>query len=400
MPSPVNGIFIDPVGQRFGMFRKLALTIVGVLLVVGALVGIKMQQFRAMGDAGANMVMPPEVVTAAQARNDEWEQTIPATGSLVAIQGLTVRTEVPGRIVGIAFESGASVEAGEILVELDTSTEQAQLRAAEAAAALAKADLTRIIDLHRTKIASAAQLEAAQAEFEAAVAQVDLSATSIAKKTVRAPFAGRLGIRRVDIGEVLSERDAIVSLQTLNPIYVDFNLPQRWLAALDPGTLIRVTTDAAPGEVYEGRIEAISPQVDSTTRSLRIRASIANRDEKLRAGMFANVEAVLPARQNVLAIPATAVLFAPFGDSVFVIKEQGDIPDDASEQNGEPELLLEQRFVRLGLQQGDYVAVLEGLEAGEQVASSGVFKLSSGMRVVIDNTLAPNAELNPAPDNL
>lgn len=376
------------------MFKKLLFTLVGVVIVAGALVGTKLEQFRAMGEAGANMVPPPQVVTSAVARDDEWENTVVSTGSLVAVQGLVLRSEVPGRIARIAFESGAAVEAGDVVVELDTSTEKAELRAAEAAAALAKANLARARDLYRKRTMSPAELDAADAQFKRASAEVEAIRSRIEKKTVRAPFSGRLGIRQVNLGEVLAEGDAIATLQTLAPIYVDFTLPQRWLASLEIGTLVRVTTDAAPGELYEGTINAVSPEVDSATRNLRVRATLANRGEKLRAGMFANVEVVLQSRRKVLAIPATAVLFAPYGDSVFVIEEREGASDGATE------LVLRQRFVRLGVRQGDFVDVTQGLEAGEQVVSSGVFKLSSGMRVVVDNTLAPKAELAPHPDNI
>lgn len=376
------------------MFKKLILTVLGVLLLGGALVGTKLEQFRAMAEAGANMVPPPQVVTSAVARRDAWERTIASTGSLVAVQGLTVRTEVPGRIVRIAFQSGNVVETEDVLVELDVSIEMAQLRAAEAAAALAKSDLARARDLYGKKTMSRAELDAADAQFKRSSAEVETIRAAIDKKTIRAPFAGRLGIRQVNLGEVLSAGDPITTLQTLDPIYVDFMLPQRWLASLEPGTRVRVATDAAPGEIYEGSINAVSPEVDSATRNLRVRATISNRREKLRAGMFAKVEVVLPARNEVLAIPATAVLFAPYGDSVFVIEEEEGGSD------GVDKLTLRQRFVRLGVQRGDFVSVIEGLEAGERVVSSGVFKLSSGMNVVIDNTLAPKAEVAPRPDNI
>jgi membrane fusion protein, multidrug efflux system len=375
------------------MLKKLTLTILGVLLVAGALIGTKLEQFRTMGEAGANMLPPPQVVTAAAASNAEWEDTLSATGSVVAVQGLTVRVEVPGRIVRIAFESGTAMEAGQVLVELDSSTEKAQLRAAEAAAALAKANLARARDLYAKKNMSPADLDAADAEFKGAMAQVEAIQTGIAKKTVRAPFSGLLGIRQVNLGEVLAVGDAITTLQTLAPIYVDFTLPQQWLGALTPGTPVRVSTDAAAGEIYEGSISAVSPAGDPVTRNVRARATIANREEKLRAGMFANVAVILPSRQKVLAIPATAVLFAPFGDSVFVIEEH------QAEVGGSKELIVRQRFVRLGIQRGDFVAVVEGLETGDQVVSSGVFKLGSGMRVVIDNSLAPKAEIAPRPGN-
>ena len=376
------------------MFKKLILTVFGVLLVAGALVGTKLEQFRAMGEAGAKMVPPPQVVTAAPARNDEWETTLSATGSLVAVQGVTVRAEVAGRIVRISFESGKAVEAGQVLVEMDTSTEKAQLQAAQAAAALARANLERARELFAKKNMSPAERDAADAEYKERTAQVATIQSTIDKKTVRAPFSGRLGIRQVNLGEVLAVGDPITTLQTLAPIYVDFSLPQQWLGDLAPGNSVRVTTDAVAGEVYEGTISAVSPEVDPVTRNVRTRATIANRDEKLRAGMFANVEVVLPSREKVLAIPATAVLFAPYGDSVFVIEEH------EAESGGKKEQIVRQRFVRLGTRRGDFVAVVEGLEAGEQVVSSGVFKLSSGMQVTIDNTYAPQAELAPRPGNI
>ena len=376
------------------MFKKLILTVFGVLLVGGALVGTKLEQFRAMGEAGAKMVPPPQVVTAATARKDEWENTLSATGSLVAVQGVTVRAEVAGRIVAISFESGKAVDKGQVLVEMDISTEKAQLQAAQAAAALAKANLDRARELFAKKNMSPAERDAADAEFKERTAQVATIQSTIDKKTVRAPFSGRLGIRQVNLGEVLAVGDAITTLQTLAPIYVDFSLPQQWLGDLATGTSVRVTTDAVAGEVYDGTISAVSPEVDPITRNVRARATIANRDEKLRAGMFANVEVVLPSREKVLAIPATAVLFAPFGDSVFVIEEH------EAESGGQKEQTVRQRFVRLGTRRGDFVAVTKGLEAGEQVVSSGVFKLSSGMRVTIDNTYAPKAELAPRPGNI
>ena len=375
------------------MFKKLILTLIGVLVVAGALIATKLDQFRTMGEAGANMVPPPQVVTAAAAHRDEWESTLSATGSLVAVQGVVVRAEVPGRIVRIAFESGAEVGAGEVLVVLDVSTEKAELRAAQATAALAGANLERARSLVSKKTMSPAELDTAKAQFEAAAAQIEIIESNIAKKTVRAPFAGRLGLRKVNLGQVLATGDAIASLQTLDPIYVDFTLPQQQLGALAPGTRVRVSSDASPGDVYTGEITAISPEVDPVTRNIHARATLANREQKLRAGMFANVEVVLPVQQKVLAIPATAVLFAPFGDSVFVIEKR------EAEGGGEPQLAVRQRFVRLGAQRGDFVAVIEGLDEGEQVVSSGVFKLSSGMPVVIDNTLAPKAELAPRPGN-
>jgi membrane fusion protein (multidrug efflux system) len=284
-----------------------------------------------------------------------------------------------------------------VLVQLETTTEQAQLRAAEAAVVLAKANLARTVELRKNLSTSPAEVDTAQARFDEASAQAESIRTTIAKKTIRAPFAGRLGMREVDLGEVLKDGDAVASLQSLDPIYVDFTLPQQRLPVLALGTPVRVTTDAAPGEVFTGTITAISPAVDPSTRNVRLQATIGNQGETLRGGMFANVEVVLPERMEVLAVPLTAVLFAPFGDSVFVI-EQAEAGDGAN-KSAQSGLVLRQRFVRLGAQRGDFVHVADGLKAGEQVVTNGVFKLRTGMSVEIDNTLAPDAKLAPQPGN-
>jgi membrane fusion protein (multidrug efflux system) len=225
------------------------------------------------------------------------------------------------------------------------------------------------------------------------IAEADNIRAIIGKKILRAPFAGRLGLRLVNLGQILKEGDPIVTLQTLDPIYVDFSVPQQLFSILSVGAPVRVSTDAAPGEIFEGTINAVSPEIDSVTRNVRVQAIISNVGEKLRAGMFANIEVLLPGKQAVLSIPATAVLYAPYGDTVFIIEEK------KNKQTGKTQNVLRQQIVRLGDTRGDFVSVLSGLKAGEQVVTSGVFKLRPGMPVVIDNTLAPNAQLSPAPPN-
>lgn len=375
------------------MFKKLFLAVIGMILVVGALVGTKMEQFKTMGEVGAAIVPPPEVVTAAAAVEDEWENTLTSIGTLTPVQGVTVAAEVAGKIGRIAFESGTPVNAGDVLVQLETATEEANLKAAKAAAALALANLKRTRELRKNNTTSPAELDTSLSRFQEAEAQVESLRATIAKKTIRAPFSGRLGMRQVDLGEVLKEGDAITQLQSLNPIYVDFSLPQQYLPLLTLGMPLRVHADAAPGEVYGGGINAISPEVDRVTRNVRLQGTIANTSELLRAGMFVNVDIVLPAQEKVLAVPLTAVLYAPFGNSVFVV-EKAEAKD-----GGEAPLVVRQRFVRLGTRRGDFVAVGAGLAPGEQVVTSGVFKLRSGMTVVIDNTLAPDAHIAPTPAN-
>ena len=375
------------------MLRKIFMTAIAVSLIIGALVYAKLGQFSAMDRAAETMAIPPETVTAVTVDEALWERSIAAVGTLEPVQGVMVSAEVGGRVTRIDFASGAAVQAGDVLLRLDTSSEEAQLASAEAAAALAKADLTRVRAMDARKLSSQDALDAAEAKAKETQAQVVNMRALIAKKTVRAPFGGRLGLRLVNLGQVLQEGDRIVSLQTLDPIYVDFSIPQQRLGDLRRDMTVRVRADAAPGETFSGAIIAVSPEVDAVTRSVRVRAQIANPGERLHAGMFARVEVVLPDRQPVLPIPATAVLYAPYGDSVFVIEERKD------DTTGAAKLVLRQQFVRLGRARGDFVDVTDGLKAGERVVTSGVFKLRTGMTVVIDNRLAPAASLEPNPSD-
>lgn len=373
------------------MLKRVLITLVGLSVLIGLPTLIKLSQFSAM--ASAQMQMPPEVVTATAAKKERWPDSVNATGTLVAVQGVTIGAELGGKVAEIAFESGGRVESGDLLVRLDTSAEEAQLRSAQAAARLARISLNRIRGLRANKTVSQADLDTAEANYKQATAQVDNVRAAIAKKTISAPFAGQLGIRQVNLGQIVEQGAAIVTLQTIDPIHVDFSLPQQHFSLLSPGTGVRVTTDAAPNETFDGKIIALNPEIDQVTRSVRVRATLANKGEQLRPGMFANVEVLLPSEQEVLAIPATAVLYAPYGDTVFVIDEVTD------EKSGKTQQLLRQQIVRLGASRGDFVAVTDGLKEGEQVVTSGVFKLRPKMAVTIDNTLAPEAKMEPAPAN-
>jgi len=375
------------------MLKKLFFAVVAVSLLVGAIIFAKLGQFTAMGEAAQNMVMPAETVTAMLVEDKQWEQTIIATATVTAVQGVEVSAETGGRVSEIDFESGSIVNKGDVLIQLDTASEDAQLASAEATAALAKASLTRVRKLEKQNLSSQDALDSAEAKVKETVAQAHNVRAMIAKKTIRAPFSGRLGLRQVNLGQILREGDAIVSLHTLDPIYVDFSIPQKTLLRLKPGLEVRVTVDAAPGDTFTGKILATNPDVDPSTRSVRVRAKVANPNEVLRTGMYANASVVMPDKKIVLPIAATAVAYATFGDSVFVVEKQ------TNEQSGETELLLRQQFVQLGQRRGDFVDVTDGLKAGETVVTSGVFKLRSGMKVVIDNTLAPEPGLDPHPSD-
>jgi membrane fusion protein, multidrug efflux system len=379
------------------MWKKILITAFGLIFLIGVLGSVKFApgygQFAAMAAEGAHMVMPPAVVTASPARAETWENTLTATGSVVTVQGVTLGSELAGKIARIAFESGATVKAGDVLVQLDTSSEEAQLRAAEASVTLAKINVQRARELKAQSTISQSELDSAEAQIQQAAAQADNIRATIAKKTICAPFSGRLGIRLVNLGQILHEGDPIASLQTLDPVYVNFSLPQQNLAEVAPGAVVRVTTDAAPGQIFEGKVNAINPDVDFATRSLRIQATLPNPTEKLRPGMFASIEVVRPEREKVLVIPATAVLYAPYGDSVFVIDEKKDA------HTGQTQKILRQQFVRLGMSRGDFVTITSNLNPGDTVVTSGVFKLRPGMPVEVDNKLAPDAQLAPKPDN-
>jgi len=374
------------------MIKRIIITIVGLLIVVGILGGIKGLQIERMIAQGKQFSPPPEPVTTAVARKETWESLLTAVGSLEAVQGVIVTAELSGKVERIGFEPGTKVKTGELLVQQDISAENAQLRAAEANLALAKIELERKSKLLAQKTISRSEYDNAEAQFKQAAAQADTIRAAKKKKTIRAPFDGRLGIRLVNVGQVLKEGDAIVSLQLIDPIFVNFSLPQQQLAQVTAGLTVQVTTDALPGQVVDGKITAINPQVDTATRNIQMQATVANPEERLRPGMFVNVAVVLPARKDVLAIPATAVLYAPYSDSVFVVEEKKE------EKNGQPGQVVRQKFVRLGEKKGDYVAVVSGLEEGDTVVTTGVFKLRNGQSVVVDNAVTPEFKLNPEPE--
>jgi membrane fusion protein (multidrug efflux system) len=367
------------------MKKRILFTIIGLLLIIGVLGGIKGLQIDRMIAQGSQTVPPPETVTTTVVQTESWESRLTAVGSLVAVQGVTLTAELTGKVVRIDFEPGTKVNAGDLLVQQDTSSEEAQLRAAEATVELARRNRDRLKKLLDRRTIAQQQYDNAEAQYKEGVARADAIRAVIAKKNIRAPFAGRLGIRLVNLGQILNEGDPIVSLQSINPIFVNFSLPQQQLAQVQPGLTVRVTSDAIPGQAIEGKVTAINPEVDAATRNIRIQATVANRQERLRPGMFVNVTVVLPGSENVLAIPATAVLYAPYSDSVFVVdKKQSD-------------LVVRQQVVELGEKRGDFVAVVSGLEAGQTIVSTGAFKLRNGQAVVVDNTLAPKFKLAPEP---
>ncbi|MBI5014931.1 MAG: efflux RND transporter periplasmic adaptor subunit [Deltaproteobacteria bacterium] len=375
------------------MVKRLFFTAVGLVALLGAVAGIKALQIRRMIDQGSHFVPPPETVTTAEIRAESWESVITAVGSLAAVRGVTVSAEVPGKVARIGFEGGGRVRAGDLLVQLDTASEDAQLPGAEAAVALARRDLARADELQGLGIITVADHDGAVARARLAQAQVDDLRAARAKKAVRAPFTGRLGLRLVNLGQVLNAGEPIVSLQALDPIFADFLLPQQELAQVKLGQTVRLTSDALPGELVTGRVSAIDPAVDASTRSVRVQATVPNPGERLRPGLYVTVAVVLPGRRQVLTVPATAILYAPYGDSVFVV-EGTKSGEGGRVAKG---LVLRQQVVKLGEKRGDFASVTSGLSAGAVVATTGVFKLRNGQAVVVDNSLAPPFQLAPRP---
>lgn len=370
--------------------RLWVATIAGLVLIVAALGGIKAGQIGAMIAMGKNFTVPPESVSSAKVVASEWQPSRAAVGSLVAVRGVTVSAEVVGTIRAIGFESGAAVRKGGLLVQLDTAVEEAQLASSQAEAALARLNLARTRELLQAQAVPQAELDAADARAKQAEAAEAGLRAAIARKTIRAPFDGRVAIRQVELGQVVSPGTPIASIQSVDPMYADFWLPQQALAEVKPGQKVKIRTDTFPGASWAGAVAAVNSEVDPNTRNVRIRAQLPNTDGRLRPGMFVQVEALSAEAQPVLTIPATAVLFAPYGDSVFSLEEKRD-------PGGRVALVAKQKFVRLGERRGDLVAVTQGLAAGDTVVSGGAFKLRNGAEVVVNDDLAPDVRADPRP---
>lgn len=374
--------------------RKIWLAvIVGLLLTAGALGGVKAAQIGTMIKAGATFAPPPESVSSAAVKEIAWEESRSAIGSLVAVRGVTLSSEVPGLVREITFESGQSVRKGAVLVRLDTSTEEAQLAAAKADAALARLSLERAQSLRKAEANAPADLDTARARSSSADAAVAALEAIIAKKTIRAPFDGRVTIRQVELGQVLAPGAPIAALLSVSPIHAEFFLPQQALAQLRGGQKVRVRTDTFPDASWEATVTTVNPEVDPATRNVRVRATLENPDGRLRPGMFVNVDVLSGELRQALVVPATAVMYAPYGDSVFVLSQKKD------EQTGQVATVAQQRFIRAGDRRGDFVAVVDGLDKGETIVASGAFKLRNGMAVAVNDALSPEPKLAPRPEN-
>jgi membrane fusion protein, multidrug efflux system len=371
-----------------GAVFKVVTALVALFLVIA---GIKVWQIMTMISAGKKMVPPPTTVTSVDVKQADWQPMLTAVGSVSPVQGAMISAELAGTVTEINFQSGALVKKGAVLLKLDASPEEAQMRSAAADAELAKNDLDRARGLADRKVISTAEFDAAQSKYAQKKAAVENMQSTIDKKQIRAPFDGTAGIRAVNPGQMVKVGDPLVSLQALGQVFFDFSLPQQQLAEVKTDLPVKVTTDAVPNREFDGILTAVNSSIDATTRNVTLQATLDNRDNALRAGMFGRVKVLLPQKNSTLFIPATAVSYAPFGNSVFVIEKK---TDDKTKQES---LTLRQQFIRTGETRGDFVAVTDGLKPGETVVSSGVFKLRNGMNVVVDNKLAPKAEIAPKP---
>jgi membrane fusion protein, multidrug efflux system len=382
-----------------------------LLLIVLFLVGTKVSQIVTMINVGKKMVPPPVAVTTAKVQTVEWQPLRPAVGTLTAIRGATLSAEVTGTVREIGFQNGSLVKKGQVIIRLDTSTEQAQLQSAIADAGLAKQTLERAENLRKQEVNTQAELESAQARDKQTRAAVVNIQALINKKIIRAPFDGRAGIRAVELGQVVSPGTPIVSLQTVSPIYAEFPLPQQALADVRLGQKVTLKVDVFPGKSWDGTITTINPEVDPATRNVRMRATLENPDGILNPGMFASVEVEAGNARPALIVPATSIIYAPYGDSVYLVEEQKEDPNAKPDPDGKaakappppksadgkPTLIARQQFVRLGERRGDFVAVLNGLKGDETVVSNGAFKLRNNQTIMINNALAPPAQIVPAP---
>jgi len=363
--------------KRFRSKRTTAGAVFTVLAVFCLLADLKGFQFLTMTVAGKKMGPPPTTVTSVQVKEEDWAPTLTAVGSVSAVQGAILSTDLAGTVAEVKFQNGAIAKKGDVLVKLVASQEEADLE-------LARSDMARARDLAARKVISKAEIDAAESKFK----QKEGVALH---KEVRAPFDGQLGIRQVNVGQMIKEGQQVVALTALDPLYVDFALPQQDLAKLSNDLEVRVLSDAIPGREFKGKLTAISSMVDSVTRNVTLQATLENPDHALHPGMFGKIEVVLPEKHKTLVVPGSAISYAPFGDSVFVIEKQKD------PKTGKESQTIRQQFVRIGEARGDFVSITDGLKGGETLVSTGVFKLRNGMTVTINNELAPKPQLNPKP---
>ena len=375
------------------MLKRLILMLVVVLALLGGLGFFKYRQISAAIAQGKSYAPPPTAVTTLVAKREIWPSTLNVIGTAEAIQGVTVSADLPGTVDKINFESGQQVKAGDVLVELDTRQERAQLAAAEAAYELAKITYARQQQLVKEGVVARTEYDNALAQQKSTEANVGEIKATIARKTIRAPFSGILGLRQVNLGQYMAAGQAIVSLQSMNPIYVNFGVPQQTTPQLKVGRTLHITSDDLPGVEFSGRVTAVDSVVDQTTRNIQVQATLTNPGNRLRPGMFVQVQVSLGQSRDVISLPASAINYAPYGDSVYVVSQMQD-PKTGKNYQG-----VRQQFVTVNGSRGDQVAVVSGVNPGDEVVSSGVFKLRNGAQVEVNNQVTPSNNPKPKPED-
>jgi len=370
------------------MAKRMFFMLLVAAAVIAALGYFKLRQVQAAVKAGSSFQPPPEAITTVIAKEETWPSTLSVVGTMAAIHGVTVSADLPGTVDQIKFESGRWVQEGEVLVELDTRQERAQLAAMEAQRDLTRINYARMQQLVNEGVISRMEYDKAMADQKQADANAAETRATIARKTIRAPFSGVLGIRQVNLGQYLAAGTAIVPLQSLNPIYVNFGVPQQIVGQVKPGQTVHITSEDVAGREFTGRVNAIDSVVDQSTRNVQVQATLANPEGKLRPGMFVQVEVGVGAQRAVVPLPASAISYAPFGDSVFVVTE-------LTSPKGQTYRGVRQQFVKLDGARGDQVGVVSGIHSGDEIVTSGVFKLRNGVAVAVNNKVQP--ENNPAP---
>ena len=374
----------------------------GVLSLLGGLGGLKAAQIKSLlayGRAAAAMGPPPEVVGTMKAKEQTWENRLFSVGTIAPARGVTVSNDAPGVVTAIKFQSGQTVRRGQMLVELDSRVERAELASLRAQAGLARVSAGRTRALFKDDAVPKAQLDNAESALQSASANAAALQAQIDRKIVRAPFDGRLGIRLVNLGQYLNPGTAITSLQSSDQNYVDFALPQQQLKQIAVGTVVRIN-EGLPGPRAEAAIAAIDPTLDPVTRSGRVRAAVRKMDGVLSPGMFVNVSVVLPDRREVTLVGATSLIHASFGDSVFAVEERKDDQGALlTGPDGKPAKVVRQQFVKTGEARGDFVEILEGVKLGQEIVAQGAFKLRNGAPVMVNNSVKVELQLAPRPEN-
>ncbi len=374
------------------MARRMVLTLGVLFALIGALGFVKFRQIQTAMAGASSFKMPPEAVTSIVARQENWPTTMSVIGTVEAVHGVTVSADLPGTVDKIKFDSGQAVHVGDVLVELDTRQERAQLSALEAQRDLAKVNYARMQQLVNEGVISRMEYDQATAQQRQTEANVAEIHATIERKTIRAPFSGILGIRKVNLGQYLAAGNPIVALQSLNPIYVDFGIPQQTAGQVRAGRTLRITSDELAGQAFSGRVTASDSVVDEGTRNVQIQATLSNPEGKLRPGMFVQVDVRVGASRSIVTLPASAISYAPYGDSVFIIT-------DLKDPKGQPYRGVRQQFVKVDGSRGDQVAIVSGVKPGDEVVTSGVFKLRNGAAVQVNNKVQPDNNAAPKPQD-